>query len=104
MPTIARRSALSEAEQFFIRLLADPPARLGMQRRTARLIWDMIARSEDEEAVAFRYRTYKLITDIRGSDNVTLEPLMLTYFREWLTPSLLHAAVDELEGREELHV
>jgi len=103
MPTIARRSALSEAEQFFIRLLADAPARLGMQRRTARLIWDMIARSEDEEAVAFRYRTYKLITDIRGSDNVTLEPLMRTYFEQWLKPDLLHQAVSELEGREELH-
>jgi hypothetical protein len=103
MPTIARRGAPSEAEQFFIRLLADPPARLGLHRRTARLIWQMIAASQDEEARAFVYRTTELIATTREADTPTLERVMRAYFDEWLNPSLLHAAVSELEAREELH-
>jgi hypothetical protein len=62
----------------------------------------MIAASDDEEAQAFKYHTTLVIDRVQGADEAAARATVDRYYKEWLTPALVDAAVTELASRGEL--
>ena len=91
---------LSPAGQLFVQILV--ASRMEITRGTATTIWGMISRSEDPEARGFLYATDRLYECLRLADDLQRGVAIMQYFSDWLTPDLLHGAVDELRDREEL--
>ena len=91
---------LSPAGQLFVRVLV--ASRLDISVRCAKAIWRMISNSEDHEAQVFVFHTGHLIDQLDGTSDAVAAEAISRYFSDWLTPDLLHQALDELVARGEL--
>jgi hypothetical protein len=96
-----RPTGLCPAGQLFVKLLTQRE-RLRFPESIAREIWYMISSAEDAEAQAFVYNTSKCLASLQCPTTQDAVAVVEAYFNQWLVPSLIEGAVDELEQRGEI--